>query len=100
MRIQDLKDSSFFEEKEYRFFWMQDTNEPIKEIKSFERNRTYVPYIELNFGKDIIPIEEVIIGPAISDKIFAKENVTDALKHNGYDISEVKISSSTIPYRK
>jgi len=99
MRLQDLKESSFFEEKEYRLFWMENADAKLKEVKSFQRNRAYVPFVELFFGNELLPIEEIIIGPSILDKSYALENVTDALKHNGYDVSQIKLSNSKIPYR-
>ncbi|MFN3784636.1 MAG: DUF2971 domain-containing protein [Spirosomataceae bacterium] len=99
MRMQDLKDSSFFEEKEYRLFWLQHKKDPIKNISTFERNKRIVPFVDLKFGDTKIPIKEIILGPCLTEKEEKKENIIEVLERYGYDISTITISESKLPYR-
>lgn len=100
MRMQDLKDSSFFEEKEFRLFWQQLKTNPIKKVGTFERNKRIIPFVELSFGTRKIPIKEIILGPALTEKEDKIENIIDVLNCYGYDIKTIAISHSKLPYRK
>lgn len=100
MRIQDLKDSSFFEEKEFRLFYQILNDVKDKEISTFERNKRIIPFVSLEFGDKKIPIKEIILGPSLSDKEDKKENIIEVLKHFGYNTNEIKIHNSELPYRK
>ena len=100
MRMQDLKDSSFREEREFRLFWQQEKNNTVKTISSFERNNRIIPYINLSFGDKKIPIKEIILGPALTEKEDRKENIIEVLQRYGYNTELIKISNSNIPYRK
>lgn len=99
-RMQDLKDGSFYEEKEYRMFYQIRRFKPDKTINTFERNKRLIPYVSLDFGEKNIPIKEIIIGPALSDKEEVKENISEVLIHYGYDPKTIKITISDLPYRK
>jgi hypothetical protein len=100
MRMQDLKDSSFFEEKEFRLFWQQLKDNTIKKVSTFERNKRIIPYIDLSFGNEKIPIKEIILGPALTEKEDKIENIRDVLSCYGYDLTEITITESNLPYRK
>ncbi|KGN77150.1 hypothetical protein HR17_00420 [Porphyromonas gulae] len=99
MRMQDLKDGSFWEEKEYRFFLMQSSNNPRKKKEYFERRWAYIPYVELSAGKSKFPIKEIIVGPTARDQNMLIESIKDCLRSNGYDISTIQIVASKAPLR-
>lgn len=99
MRMQDLKDGSFWEEKEYRFFLMQSSNNPRKKTEYFERRWAYIPYVELSVGQSKFPIKEIIVGPTARDQNMLIESIKDCLRSNGYDISTIQILASKAPLR-
>ncbi len=99
-RIQDLKDSSFFEEKEFRLFWQQDTKGQGKKVNTFEKNKRIIPFVELDFGNNKIPIKEIIVGPAVHEKQETIEGIKKVLEHYGLDVNSINIVASKIPYRK
>ena len=62
MRCQDAKDASYSSEKEYCFYWQQKKDNILKKIDvSFEDGRI-TPYVNLEFGKEKLPITEIIVG--------------------------------------
>lgn len=100
MRMQDLKDSSFFEEKEFRIFWQQYKENAIKEVSTFERNKRIIPFVNLSFGSKKLPIKEIILGPSLTEKEEKIENIIAVLDCYNYDINSIKITKSKLPYRK
>lgn len=99
MRMQDLKDGSFWEEREYRLFVMQSASNPHKETKYFERRWAYISYVELSAGQSRFPIKEIIVGPTARDQGMLIESIKDCLRSNGYDISTIQIIASEAPLR-
>lgn len=100
LRIQDSKDSSFFEESEFRLFLHQLKDKPIKTVDTFERNKRLIPYVKLEFGDKPIPIRKIIIGPACKEYEDLKSGIERLLKNNGYVDVDKMIKVSTIPYRQ
>ncbi len=100
MRIQDSKDSSFFEESEFRLFLHQLKDKPIKQVDTFERNKRLIPYVKLEFGNKPVPIKKIIIGPACKEFEDLKSGIERLLKNNGYSNVENMIKISKVPYRK
>lgn len=97
LRMQDLKDSSFFEEREFRLFYQFSDDK--KEKQSFERNKRLIPFVNLSFGETKIPIKEIILGPALADKEEKIENLKDVLRYYGYQSNDIILSVSKLPYR-
>ncbi len=94
MRCQDAKDIKFQNEKEYRLYWMQESNNRYKKVGFFSRNNRIIPYIDLEFGNKSLPISEVIVGPDNKDEVV--DNIKEVLKIMGY--SNVNVKKSEIPY--
>lgn len=105
-RMSDLKDNAFFEENEYRYYWFQkESNKHKKDTSSFTRKTKYgtnltVNYVDLLCGNEKLPIKEIVIGPNIIDKCEQRESIVTLLKNNGYNVNEIIITDSKIPYRK
>ena len=93
-RCQDAKDRRFQSEKEYRIYWMQESNNRNKKIGLFSRNNRIIPYVDLEFGDEKLPISEIIVGP--DNKIEVVENIKEVLLLLGY--SNVNVKLSEIPY--
>ena len=99
MRMQDAKDASFYAEKEFRLWWLQLQDCPIKEESRFTRpSRMIVPYVNLSFGGQNLPIKEVILGPGFENADEKVEELKGDLERMGY--SGVIVSKSRIPYRR
>ena len=93
-RCQDAKDGKFQSEKEYRIYWMQESNNRYKKIGLFSRNNRIIPYVDLEFGDEKLPISEIIVGP--DNKTEVVENIKEVLLLLGY--SNVNVKLSEIPY--
>lgn len=99
MRMQDAKDASFYAEKEFRLWWLQLRDRPIKDEFRFTRSsRMIVPYVNLSFGSQKLPIKEVILGPGFENADEKVEELKEDFERMGY--SGVLVSKSRIPYRR
>ena len=73
---------------------MQESNNRNKKIGLFSRNNRIIPYVDLEFGDEKLPISEIIVGP--DNKIEVVENIKEVLLLLGY--SNVNVKLSEIPY--
>jgi len=68
-------------------------------IEFFERNNVHVPYVDLKVrDSELLPIAEIVIGPAIGNKDNAKASLKRLLVQYGYGEHDVKIRQSKVPF--
>jgi len=94
MRVLEVKDNSFFEEKEWRLLYIQDKLRQMKKIEFFPKNERLVPYIRIDLKN--IPIELIRLGPCVPNNLVSKTSIEDFLKDNGLNAN---VEISKIPYR-
>jgi len=88
-----IKDNAYKEEREWRLC----KNEAYKEnIKYRIRSGLIIPYIEHFVSKDII--KNIVIGPC-ADKELSEKSILMALKTFGYDLKNISLTISKVPYR-
>lgn len=105
-----FKHKGFADEKEYRIAY-SPFFDPLKpdtcltlispngesyRVELWQREKMLVPYIDVDF--DIKAVEKIILSPRLeTDSI--DEGLKIALRRNGYNTNQVKISKSEIPVR-
>ena len=94
--IKAFKHPSYKEENEVRCINLPSPPFPRPEPKFREKQGREVPYVELTMISGKLPIEEIIVGPAL-DYESARERLSALLEKNGY--TGVQIKKSQIPYR-
>lgn len=88
-----IKDKAYKEEREWRLC----KNEAFKEnIKYRIRSGLIIPYIEHFFTTDIV--KNIVIGPC-ADKELSEKSIIMALKTFGYDLKNISLTISKVPYR-
>jgi hypothetical protein len=89
-----IKDNAYKDEREWRLC----KNEAFKEnIKYRIRSGLIIPYIEHFVSKDII--NNIVIGPC-ADKELSKKSIIMALKTFGFDLNNISVTTSTVPFRQ
>lgn len=98
-----LKNSNFSYEKETRLMLFGYKEE---DVKFRVRDKFIVPYIEFpldnnkqKFNKPIIPIKSITISPNAEEPELVIASIRAYLNHKGYNINNIKIEQSTIPYK-
>lgn len=96
MRCQDAKDASYSSEKEYCFYWQQKKDNSLKAVDlAFEKGRI-LPYVNLEFGKERLPITEIIVGPRCDDSVL--DDIRQVMEVMGY--KDLTIRKSEIHSKK
>ncbi len=94
MRCQDAKDASYSNEKEYCFYWQQMPDNLLKTVNVSYEKGGIVPYVNLEFGKEKLPITEIIVGPRCDDSVLDSIRQTmDVLGYKDLNIIKSKIRS-------
>jgi len=93
-----IKDSSFFEEREWRMVWMPSA-ENITRVEYRAGRAMLIPYVPIRLGAagSAIPIGEIIIGPT-PHQYLAMNALTGFLQR--YSIPWQAVRPSQIPYRQ
>ncbi|WP_254505646.1 DUF2971 domain-containing protein [Bacillus altitudinis] len=90
-----FKDSCFQQEEEYRIVLIQKAeNEDNYECRV--SNGTFIPYIKMGFN--ISNVKGITIGPKNKMDI-SEEGLKSFLKLNGFNVENIEINRSKIPYR-
>lgn len=99
-----FKDSAFKEEKEFRFEKSLDLNTNLSDVfHRISKNGLLVPYTHITvntvpFKSNSLPISKIIIGPSLNFEL-NKRAIQQMLLKSEYNLDEVEISASEIPYR-
>jgi hypothetical protein len=91
-----FKPPAFRAEEEWRIVQFSHPvvdDPPVRFRPSFDAVK---PYVELDLGANILPIEQVMIGPAMKPEL-SRRSAMLILAKNGY--SNVDVRSSTVPFR-
>jgi len=107
-RISGLKHDGFNEEAEWRLVAPLDRNNRVdpekfrpfdERIDVFERNGILVPYLDLHVLENKqLPITEIVIGPSVQNKNNAEFSLKLLLEQAKYNMSDLKISKSNVPF--
>ncbi|WP_286068700.1 DUF2971 domain-containing protein [Bacillus sp. (in: firmicutes)] len=90
-----FKDSCFRQEEEYRIVLIQNAeNEQNYECRV--SNGTFIPYIKMKFNKN--NVKGITIGPKNKMDI-SEEGLKSFLKLNKFNVENIEINRSKIPYR-
>ncbi len=96
MRCQDAKDASYSGEKEYCLYWQQKKDNLLKAMNVTIDDGRIIPYVNLELGKDKLPITEIIVGPQCDDAVV--ENIQEVMDVLGY--KDFLVKRSAIPLVK
>jgi hypothetical protein len=100
--IGQFKHNAFDEEREFRFEIIIDNDFENKREILYRcgRNNLFVPYIKelINVNENCFPIKEIIIGPSLNSEL-NKISISSFLLKKGYNINQIVIKESNVPYR-
>lgn len=98
--VMSFKHFKFHEEREFRFVVSNHPipTMPVNQISLRTSDNLLIPYIVLSGqNKEPLPIKEIIIGPKL-DEDKARHSINILLEQNGYDLSQIDVKRSEIPF--
>jgi hypothetical protein len=93
--VTSFKHKSFREEREFRLV-VGPIEVPSKKISYRPSNIGIIPYMEIGFSDNILPIECIIVGPGPHQKR-NEDSLRQMLALSTFE--NVEVSASDIPYR-
>ncbi|WP_298138237.1 DUF2971 domain-containing protein [Flavobacterium sp.] len=101
--VGQFKHNAFDEEKEFRFEIRidDDIGNGRDILYRCGRNNLFVPYIKeeiIRKEDSVFPIKEIIIGPSLNSEL-NKISISSFLQKKGYNIEQIDIKESNVPYR-